>query len=43
MLLDGLGVDALENHLDKGSFLRRHFVSEISTVFPLKVELLAFM
>ena len=34
MLLDGLGVDALENHLDKGSFLRRHFVSEISTVFP---------
>ena len=34
MLLDGLGVDALEHHLDKGSFLRKHFVEAISTVFP---------
>ncbi|EQB86189.1 putative AlkP superfamily pyrophosphatase or phosphodiesterase [Clostridium punense] len=34
MLLDGLGINALENHLDKGSFLRRHLVAEISTVFP---------
>jgi predicted AlkP superfamily pyrophosphatase or phosphodiesterase len=34
MLFDGLGVDALENHLDKGSFLRRHLAAEISSVFP---------
>lgn len=34
MLLDGLGINALENHIDKGSFLRRHLVAEISTVFP---------
>jgi predicted AlkP superfamily pyrophosphatase or phosphodiesterase len=34
MLLDGLGINALENHLDNGRFLRRHLVAEISTVFP---------
>jgi hypothetical protein len=34
MLFDGLGVDALENHLYKESFLRSHLVSEISSVFP---------
>ena len=34
LLLDGLGVDALENHLNKESFLRRHFVTKISSVFP---------
>lgn len=34
MLFDGLGVDALEKHLGKDSFLRRHLAAEISSVFP---------
>jgi predicted AlkP superfamily pyrophosphatase or phosphodiesterase len=34
ILLDGLGVDVLEHHLHKESFLRKHFVAEISSVFP---------
>lgn len=34
MLFDGLGVDALEHHLPQNSFLRKHYVREISSVFP---------
>ncbi len=34
MVFDGMGVEALELHLPKDSFLRKHFVAEISTVFP---------
>lgn len=34
MLFDGLGVHALETHLNKDSFLRKHFEAEISSVFP---------
>lgn len=34
MLFDGLGVDAVNTHLDENSFLRKHFVSPISSVFP---------
>lgn len=34
LLFDGLGTDALEHHLPEGSFLRRHQISRISSVFP---------
>lgn len=34
LLFDGLGTDALENHLQKDSFLRRHLVCPIFSVFP---------
>lgn len=34
MLFDGMGVDAIHHHLDKDSFLRKHFVCPVSTVFP---------
>jgi hypothetical protein len=34
MLFDGMGVDAINNHLEKDSFLRKHFVCPISSVFP---------
>lgn len=34
MLFDGLGTDALEYHLPEDSFLRRHQISRISSVFP---------
>ena len=34
MLFDGLGTAQLERHLPESSFLRRHLVSPISSVFP---------
>jgi predicted AlkP superfamily pyrophosphatase or phosphodiesterase len=34
MLFDGMGMDALERHLPEDSFLRRHLVKPISSVFP---------
>lgn len=34
MLFDGMGVSALEEHLDESSFLRQHFVCSVSSVFP---------
>lgn len=34
MLFDGLGVSAINEHLPDNSFLRKHFVCEISSVFP---------
>lgn len=34
MLFDGLGADAVNTHLDETSFLRKHFVCPISSVFP---------
>jgi len=34
MLFDGLGVDALEHHLPEDSFLRNHYMTGISSVFP---------
>lgn len=34
MLFDGLGIDAMERHLSADSFLRRHFVRTLSSVFP---------
>jgi len=34
MLFDGFGLDALEFHLKKESFLRSHFKESISSVFP---------
>ena len=34
LLLDGLGVKSLEYHLPQESFLRRHFITGISSVFP---------
>lgn len=34
MLFDGMGTDALEQHLPGESFLRRHYITGISSVFP---------
>lgn len=34
MLFDGMSMDALEYHLSKDSFARRHVVSVLSAVFP---------
>lgn len=34
MLFDGLGVEAIKTHLDENSFLRKHLVCSISSVFP---------
>ena len=34
MLLDGMGLDTLENALPKDSFLRKHIVKNISAIFP---------
>lgn len=34
MLFDGLGTSLLEKHLPAGSFLRKHLVRPISSVFP---------
>ena len=34
LVLDGMGVDMLEHNLSEKSFLRRHLVKEISSVFP---------
>lgn len=34
ILLDGMGVDALERHLPEESFLRSHMRARISSVFP---------
>jgi predicted AlkP superfamily pyrophosphatase or phosphodiesterase len=34
MLFDGMGMDALVHHLPEDSFLRRHLVKTISSVFP---------
>lgn len=34
MLFDGFGIDALEHHLKKESFLRSHLQDSISSVFP---------
>ncbi len=34
LLLDGLGLSILEKHLPESSFLRRHLVCPISSVFP---------
>lgn len=34
LLFDGMGVDALSYHLTADSFLRKHLVTEISSVFP---------
>ncbi len=34
MLFDGLGVSAIEEHLDENDFLRRHFVCPVSSVYP---------
>lgn len=34
MLFDGMGIDAVKRHLPEDSFLRRHFVQTLSSVFP---------
>ncbi len=34
LLFDGMGMDALETHLPENSFLRKHLVKPISSVFP---------
>ena len=34
LLLDGLGVDALQYHLSENSFFRKNLIKEYSTVFP---------
>lgn len=34
MLFDGMGVEILERHLPKDSFLRSNLITEISSVFP---------
>ncbi len=34
MLFDGLGVSAINEYLNENDFLRKHFVSPISSVFP---------
>jgi predicted AlkP superfamily pyrophosphatase or phosphodiesterase len=34
LLFDGMGTDALEHHLDTESFLRKHLITDISSVFP---------
>ena len=34
ILLDGLGIDILENNLPKDSFLRKHFLKQMTAVFP---------
>lgn len=34
MLFDGMGTDAIKYHLPKDSFLRKHFIKDISSVFP---------
>ena len=34
ILLDGLGVDALQYHLAKNGFFRKHLIREYSSVFP---------
>ncbi len=34
MLFDGLGVSAINEHLNENDFLRKHFVCPISSVFP---------
>lgn len=34
LLLDGLGVDAMEYHLQESGFFRRNMIKEYSTVFP---------
>ncbi len=34
ILFDGMGVGALNTHLDRDSFLRKHLVCPISSVFP---------
>lgn len=34
MLFDGMGADAIYNHLPETAFLRKHFVKSISSVFP---------
>ncbi|HOE08417.1 MAG TPA: alkaline phosphatase family protein [Treponemataceae bacterium] len=34
IVLDGLGISVLERYLPEDSFLRRHLVSEFSSVFP---------
>ncbi|MBQ3498876.1 MAG: alkaline phosphatase family protein [Clostridia bacterium] len=34
MLFDGLGVSAINEHLNEKDFLRKHFVCPISSVFP---------
>ena len=34
ILLDGLGVDALQYHLAENSFFRKHLIHEYSSVFP---------
>ena len=34
MLFDGMGVSALNEHLDETAFLRKHYVRSLSSVFP---------
>lgn len=34
LLLDGLGIDALQYHLSENSFFRKNLIKEYSTVFP---------
>ncbi len=34
MLFDGMGVSAINEHLNESDFLRQHFVCSISSVFP---------
>ncbi len=34
LLLDGMGINIIENNLDKDGFFRSHFVGEYSSVFP---------
>ncbi len=34
MLFDGLGTSTLKEHLDENDFLRRHHVTDISSVYP---------
>ena len=34
ILLDGMGTNILENHLSENSFLRKHMIQKITSVFP---------
>src|SRR5690554_1650675 len=34
ILLDGMGTNILENHLSDNSFLRKHMIQKITSVFP---------
>lgn len=34
LILDGMGLNIIENNLDSNSFIRKHFVKEITSIYP---------